>query len=79
MDLSLTDWIKDINSYLPQTPTILVGTKSDLEGAIAVTREEAEFAAQEAGPFPYVETSSKDGRGVQQAFQMLGEMIYKHR
>jgi Ras-related protein Rab-2A len=73
---------------------ILVGNKSDLAGASlvdgeqgsgrdernkrAVTKEEAEEWCKQNGVMQYVETSAKNGDGVERAFLEVAERIYQN-
>eukprot|EP00767_Chilomastix_cuspidata_P003138 gnl/Chilomastix_cuspidata/3255.p3 GENE.gnl/Chilomastix_cuspidata/3255~~gnl/Chilomastix_cuspidata/3255.p3 ORF type:complete len:189 (-),score=97.86 gnl/Chilomastix_cuspidata/3255:977-1513(-) len=52
----------------------LVGTKADLAGAREVSRAEAERFAQRHGA-PYIETSSKDGANVDEAFTRAAQLF----
>jgi len=63
-------WNKDIQKHAKGIPVILVGCKSDLERKISV--EEIATMSRELG-FAYVETSSKNNSGVEEAFTKLTE------
>ena len=56
-------------------PIILVGNKCDLEEDRAVTKEEAEAAAQEFGNCTFIESSAKDDINVDQIFIALVRKI----
>lgn len=53
---------------------ILVGTKADLSEKRRIERDEAQHLADSKG-IPYIETSSKTGTNVQEAFKSLTENI----
>ncbi|WXG46845.1 MAG: Rab family GTPase [Candidatus Atabeyarchaeum deiterrae] len=70
----LVDWIDRVYATVGQIPMVVVGNKVDLrnpgEGIAGVSKEEGrEFATRYQSP--YLETSAKDGSGVDAAFQDL--------
>jgi small GTP-binding protein len=67
----LQEWLAEVERYtVGGLVKLLVGTKSDLADKRAVTEEEAKAYAKKLG-VSYVETSSKDGKNVQEAFDTL--------
>ncbi|RVX66454.1 hypothetical protein B0A52_09684 [Exophiala mesophila] len=83
---SVTSWLNDLRQIAEEgIVVILVGNKSDLanqsvdiEGKTkrAVTREEAEDWCRRENVVKYVETSAKNGEGVERAFLEVAERIY---
>ncbi|CAK72934.1 unnamed protein product (macronuclear) [Paramecium tetraurelia] len=62
----------------PDVPKILIGNKSDLNGAREVTPEEGQQLANTLG-VQYIETSAKEGFNVEHAFQtLLAEVYARH-
>lgn len=57
-----------------KVPFILVGNKSDMEDARKVSTKEAEQKAQTWG-CPYIETSAKNRRNVEEIFDKLMRLI----
>lgn len=85
---SVTAWLSDLKQIAEEgIVVILVGNKSDLasqstdiEGGNkrAVTQEEAEEWCRREGVVRYVETSAKNGEGVERAFLEVAERIYQN-
>jgi Ras-related protein Rab-2A len=85
---SVTTWLNDLRTIAEEgIVVILVGNKSDLaaqstdiEGGNkrTVTKEEAEEWCRREGVVKYVETSAKNGEGVEQAFLEVAERIYQN-
>lgn len=74
----LDQWISDLRLYSSESVSIvIVGNKSDLSHLRAVSTEEAQEYAQRNGCL-FMETSALDNIGVDQAFGLLVEHIYKH-
>jgi len=57
----LEKYLHEVKKYLPNTPIILVGTKTDLEPQI--TRMERELLRTQVKPYSYVECSPLKGTG----------------
>lgn len=79
--LHVMDWLNDLRQIAePDIVVVLVGNKSDLaagdENKREVTKEEAEEWAKTNGVLEYVETSAKNGDGVEMAFGRVAERIY---
>lgn len=66
----IDSWKKDVQDHAgPKCSIVLVGTKSDME-IIPETRETLEMYAKTNG-FQFIETSSKTGVNVKEAFRVL--------
>lgn len=80
---SVTSWLNDLRQIAEDgIVVILVGNKSDLasgeENKREVTREEAEEWCKANKVLKYVETSAKNGDGVERAFLEVSERIYQN-
>lgn len=75
---NMSIWINDFQDFTDQNQNIIiVGNKADAEKR-AITTEEAEAFAQ-AKNFKYIETSAKTGLNVNEAFNMIEEIIYEDK
>ena len=74
----LQGWITDINELaVPNAYLVLVGNKSDMADKRAVSEQEAdEFATR--NKLVRIETSAKDGTGIQEAFARLKDGILRN-
>lgn len=72
----VNDWLKEVNRYAAEgTVKLLVGNKCDRTADRVVTEEQAKEFAEELG-IPYIETSAKSAKNVEEAFlTMAGELI----
>eukprot|EP00980_Cylindrotheca_fusiformis_P009363 scaffold2047_cov129-Cylindrotheca_fusiformis.AAC.42 len=72
----VNDWLKEVNRYAAEgTVKLLVGNKSDRTADKVVTEEQAKEFADELG-IPFIETSAKSSKNVEEAFlTMAGELI----
>lgn len=72
----MNDWLKEVNRYAAEgTVKLLVGNKSDRTADRVVTEEQAREFADELG-IPFIETSAKSAKNVEEAFlTMAGELI----
>ena len=72
----VNDWLKEVNRYAAEgTVKLLVGNKSDRTADRVVTEEQAKEFADELG-IPFIETSAKSAKNVEEAFlTMAGELI----
>jgi len=68
-------WVNLVRIYDMNLPIILVGTKSDLEDAIAVDDETALHIKQTFHMVDYIKTSSKSGTNVDVAFKSIIEFL----
>jgi len=68
----LADWIENLRSKVGTVPTVVLGNKTDLreDEKSGITKDEGKgFASRYSSD--YVETSAKDGNGVNEAFSKL--------
>ena len=71
---NLDRWVKELEENCGKVPVLLVGNKLDLERK--VTREEGvEYAMKHK--FMFMESSAKNGEGVEEMFQKLAVEIFK--
>jgi len=72
----VNDWLKEVNRYAAEgTAKLLVGNKCDRTADRVVTEEQAKEFADELG-IPYIETSAKSSKNVEESFlTMAGELI----
>lgn len=72
----VNDWLKEVNRYAAEgTVKLLVGNKSDRTADRVVTEVQAKEFADELG-IPFIETSAKSSKNVEEAFlTMAGELI----
>lgn len=70
------DWLKEVNRYAAEgTVKLLVGNKSDRTADRVVETQQAQAMADELG-IPFIETSAKSAKNVEEAFLTLaGELI----
>jgi small GTP-binding protein len=74
--IRLTDWIESVRSKVGEVPMIVLGNKTDLrtsEVTGIVEKEGIEFASKYKSE--YVETSAKDGNGVEESFSRLVDKL----
>ena len=72
----VNDWLKEVNRYAADgTVKLLVGNKCDRTADRVVTEQQAKDFADELG-IPYIETSAKSAKNVEEAFlTMAGKLI----
>ena len=72
----VNDWLKEVNRYAAEgTVKLLVGNKCDRTADRVITEEQAKEFANELG-IPYIETSAKSAKNVEEAFlTMAGQLI----
>ena len=79
---NLIDWLaiaKEINEKENQNPSvILVGSKLDLEGLRAISKDEANKFAKDYKFQEYVECSSKTGENVNEIFNKIASLMVKN-
>ena len=68
-------WVNLVRMHDISLPIILIGTKSDLEDAIAVDDEAALNIKQTFNMVDYIKTSSKSGTNVDVAFKSMIEFL----
>lgn len=72
----LSDWLHDVSELAePNAKKMLVGTKVDMDGAGRHVRKEAIESYSAAINVPFIETSSKTGLNVEQAFNQITSML----
>lgn len=75
----VNDWLKEVNRYAaPGTVQLLVGNKCDRTADRVVTEEQAKEFAAELG-IPYIETSAKSAKNVEEAFLTMAGQLIKQR
>lgn len=74
---SILQWVNIIRIHDLTLPIILVGTKLDLEDAIAVDDESANHIKNAFNMIKYVKTSAKIGDSVEEPFEILAKTIKK--
>lgn len=72
----VNDWLKEVNRYAAEgTVKLLVGNKCDRTADRVITEEQAKEFANDLG-IPYIETSAKSAKNVEEAFlTMAGQLI----
>ena len=75
----VADWLKEVNRYAAEgTAKLLIGNKCDRTADRVVTEEQAQEFAQELG-IPYIETSAKSAKNVEEAFLTMAGQLIKQR
>lgn len=76
---SVTSWLQDLRQIAEDNiVVVLVGNKSDLVHSRQVSQQEAEDWCRTNDVMQYVETSAKNGEGVERAFLEVSERIFQH-
>lgn len=72
---NIISWLHELDKYAPSNiPKILIGGKADLKLERHISYEEAlEFA--DYWNIPYIETSSKDGKNIDESFKLISKEI----
>ena len=73
----LPDWTQIIREHSGDIPIMLIGSKLDLEEYRAVPREEGILAAKKYNLSSFVELSSKTGKNVEEAFNVITETLFE--
>lgn len=73
----LPDWTQLIREYAGDIPIMLIGSKVDLEDFRVVSREEGIQAANKYNLASFVELSSKTGKNVEKAFDVMTEILFE--
>ena len=69
------EWLKDVSELAePSAKKLIIGSKLDLEGKRQVLLQEVQSYADNLN-IPFIETSSKSGHNVQQAFMQMTKML----
>jgi len=71
----LPDWSYIVRENAGDIPLMLVGSKTDLKEYRAVQRKEGINAAKRYNMRSFVELSSKTGKNVEQAFEVMAEIL----
>eukprot|EP00521_Asterionellopsis_glacialis_P014544 CAMPEP_0195290814 /NCGR_PEP_ID=MMETSP0707-20130614/6534_1 /TAXON_ID=33640 /ORGANISM="Asterionellopsis glacialis, Strain CCMP134" /LENGTH=220 /DNA_ID=CAMNT_0040350995 /DNA_START=70 /DNA_END=732 /DNA_ORIENTATION=- len=75
----VNDWLKEVNRYAAEgTSKLLVGNKSDRTSDKVVTTDQAKEFADELG-IPFLETSAKSAKNVEEAFLTMAGALIKQR
>lgn len=72
----LHEWVKAVNKVTGDIPIHFLANKADLKDQVSFDENDLEKAAKKYSA-PFIYTSAKSGQNVQQAFQVLAEMIAK--
>ena len=73
---AIKTWYEEIFEYARENvAVILVGNKSDLDSERQVSFEEGQALANYLNNISFVETSAKEGRNVDETFQMMTRQI----
>ena len=79
---NLDNWLSVFNETVKKegliVPTILIGSKTDLDENRSVLREEAIKFAKQRNFQDFIECSSKTGENVETIFQRIGEIMIKN-
>lgn len=79
---NLSNWLsvfKTANENHNQTvPTLLVGSKTDLEGIRTVPSKEAKLFAKDNNLSGYIECSSKNGENVEELFRKITKIMMEN-
>ena len=73
----LPDWTQIVRENAGDIPIMLIGSKKDLDEYRAVTREEGILAAKKYNLASFVELSSKTGKNVEKAFNVMTEILFE--
>eukprot|EP01125_Pyxidicula_operculata_P016764 TRINITY_DN5797_c0_g1_i1.p1 TRINITY_DN5797_c0_g1~~TRINITY_DN5797_c0_g1_i1.p1 ORF type:complete len:204 (+),score=26.13 TRINITY_DN5797_c0_g1_i1:54-614(+) len=68
-------WHSEIRHYCPDTPFILVGTKTDLRNDTSITYEQGNGMMKKIGAFKYAECSALKMQGVKDAFDVAIQAV----
>ena len=73
----LPDWTQIVRENSGDIPIMLIGSKVDLEEFRAVPREDGILTAKKYDLASFVELSSKTGKNVENAFNVMTEILFK--
>lgn len=73
----LPDWTQIVREHAGQIPISLIGSKCDLEQYRVVQKEDGKNAVQKYNLNGFLELSSKTGENVQEAFNIITEVLFK--
>jgi len=72
---SLVEWINIVRMHDINLPIILVGTKNDLEDALAFDDEYAHEIKETFNMIDYIRTSAKTGHNVKKVFDIMAKIL----
>jgi len=81
-------WAPEVRHYLPRTPTILVGLKTDIRDSDdgkrpvdfdPVKKEEGDDLAKKIGAVVYMESSAKKEKGVSEIFEKAMNIVWQEK
>ena len=75
--VNLSKWYNEFSEVAPNKSIIIFGNKKDLTDLRMIDEEEVKKFAEEINAISYLETSAKTGDNVEEAFNLIGEAIYK--
>ncbi|TXT59533.1 MAG: Small GTP-binding protein [Promethearchaeota archaeon] len=73
----LPDWTQLIREHAGDIPIMLIGAKVDLEEYRVISREDGIEAAKKYNLASFVELSSKTGKNVEKAFDVITEILFE--
>ena len=71
----LPEWTQIIREHSGDIPIMLIGNKLDLEKSREVSRDEGILTAKKYNLSAYIEISSKTGKNVEKAFEVITEIL----
>ena len=74
---NLPRWRDEVAAVVPNVPMVVIGNKTDL--GLVVPPSEAEGWARFEGRMPFLQTSALTGENVEEFFQGLGYLAFKHK
>lgn len=75
---NLEEWASILRTHDPELPILFLGTKIDLENQISVSDENAQEYKDQLNCFEFLKVSSKTGRNVEHAFQVLARKMIEN-
>ena len=73
----LPEWTQIIREHAGDIPIMLIGNKLDLEKSREVSRDEGILTAKKYNLSAYIEISSKTGKNVEKAFEVITEILFE--
>ena len=73
----LPDWTQIVRENAGDIPIMLIGSKVDLDEFRVVPREDGILAAKKYNLSSFVELSSKTGKNVEKAFNVMTEILFE--